>query len=75
MTLQLVSYKPFAKNQWERIIEMWRLYKESIGLEGDIGISLVRKGKNQREIDDAIALHRDYIKNNLDEWHKLRKEG
>lgn len=74
MTLQ-ASYCPYTKEQWAKIKEVWDLYKENIGLEGDICLKLVREGKSLGEINGAIEKHRMSIKDDLETWHRLKKEA
>lgn len=75
MILQSVGYQPYKKEQWKKIKEMWELYKESVGFEGEIGIRLVQLGKNQIEVNGIIEMNRKDVENNLDAWYKLRKES
>jgi hypothetical protein len=69
------DYRPYTKEQWVRIKQMWDLYKESVGLEGDISLKLVREGKSPTEVDNAIEEHRNNVRGNLETWHSLRKEA
>jgi hypothetical protein len=70
-----VSYRPYTKQQSARIKEMWTLYKDNIGLEGNICLNLVQDGKDLGEIKKAVEEHRASIKENLEAWHGLRKEA
>ncbi|KKP46225.1 MAG: hypothetical protein UR39_C0014G0006 [Candidatus Woesebacteria bacterium GW2011_GWA1_33_30] len=72
MNLQSTSYQPFKRERWQKIKDVWDLYKENVGLEGEIGFKLVQEGRSQSEIDQEIDTHRNKSKNNLEAWHGLK---
>lgn len=69
------DYKPYTKEQWAKISKMWNLYREDVGLEGDIVVKLVQQRKELGEINNAIENHRISTEPNLEAWHALRKES
>lgn len=65
---------PYANEQWNVIKTFWNIYKQDIGLEGEIYLELKRKGAGQDIILDAINKHREERNENLEAWRNLRKE-
>lgn len=69
------DYNPYTKEQWIGIKQMWDLYKESIGLEGEITLKMVREGKDLEQTNREVEKHRVDMQENLKAWHNLRKES
>jgi len=71
---QLKEYNPYTKEQREKIKEVWEMYKEDIGLDGELYFKLAREGKSVDEITEAINDHHRDVERNLEAWHNLRRE-
>lgn len=68
-------YNPYTKAQAERIKELWSIYREDVGLEGDIYHNLVIAGKDQGIIDSEITDFRKSVEESREAWHNLLKEN
>ncbi len=73
---QFSQYWPYTKEQWGKIEELWRTYKEDIGLEGDLYLELKKRNLSPADIGTEIKRHNngDEIKHNLTAWNDLRGE-
>ncbi len=69
------AYNPYSKAQAERIKELWSIYREDVGLEGDIYHNLVKEGKDQGIIDSEITDFRKSVEKSREAWHNLLKEN
>lgn len=69
------AYNPYTKAQAERIKTLWSIYRENIGLEGDIYHNLIKEGKEKDIIDSEITSYRKSVEGNREAWHNLLKEN
>ncbi len=68
------QYWPYTKEQWGKISQLWDIYREAVGLEGELYLQLKGKGKNENEISEAINKHNKDVAGNREAWHQLRGE-
>lgn len=70
------SYNPYAKEQWEGIKKGWNLYKNAIGLEGDLYIQSKKDGLSEGEISKRIEEHRESRENLMEDYRReIKKDG
>jgi hypothetical protein len=67
-------YRPYSKEQWAKIEKLWKIYRDDIGLEGELCSQLVKEHKSDDEIKEAIEMHRKDVEGNLEAWNQLKGE-
>lgn len=67
------GYKPYTNKQWEKISDLWQIYKNDIGLDGELYMQLKAEGKSEGDIEKEIESHHEAVKENLKIWHELRE--
>lgn len=65
------AYNPYTQEQSKKIKEMWFIYRNDIGLEGDIYRKLIKEGLSEREIDVIIDGHRAEVKELKKAWEDI----
>ena len=71
---QFSQYSPIKKEQWARIKKLWEIYRDTVGLEGELYLKLAGEGKSKGEIIEAINTHRKEVEGDIQAWHELRGE-
>lgn len=70
------SYNPYTKEQWEKIKSDWNLYKNAIGLEGNLYAQLKNQGLSEGDISKRIEEYRETRKNLVEDYRKeIGKNG
>lgn len=66
-------YKPYTEEQWQRIRQLWDLYKNSFGLAGELFLKLKMDGKTAGQMGEEIQIRRDRLEKDLAAWRNLRE--
>ena len=67
-------YNPYKKGQWETIKYWWDIYKDSVGLEGELYMALKKTGMGDERVLEKIEEHRKEVAIERENWNNLRHE-
>ena len=65
-------YNPYTKEQWEKIKFWWDMYKDSVGLEGELYMSLKKTGIGEEMVLKKIEEYRKKVATEREVWNNLR---
>lgn len=68
------QYNPYTKEQWEKIKFWWDVYKSSVGLEGELYMTLRRTGTSEEKIQEKIEEYHNKVAIERENWNNLRHE-
>lgn len=67
-------YNPYTKEQFEKIKYWWDIYRNSVGLEGELYITLKKSGMGEDKVAEEIREYRKRVAKDRENWNNLRQE-
>lgn len=68
------SYNPYKKEQWEKIKYWWDIYKDSVGLEGELYLTLKSGPMSGEKVREKLEKYRNGVAIDRENWNNLRHE-